>query len=69
LPQTGSADHAADLTLLLHHGKYDWSASGEMIENLFSPPPPRVMFTHERTCGVHHPLIVRIALILIEAFG
>ena len=66
LPQTRAAGHATDLALLLHHGKFNCGAIGEMIENLLGPPPPGMMFAHERAGGVHRALIVRIASILVE---
>jgi hypothetical protein len=69
LLKTYAAGHAIDLALLFHQGKLNCVAIGEMIENLVGSPSPGMMFTHECAGSVDQPLIVRIALILVEDFG
>ena len=69
LPRTRAAGRPADRALPLHRGKFNRGAVGEMIKHLLGAAPPGMMLAHERAGGVHHPLIVRIAAIRVEAVG
>ena len=69
LRQVDARDQAAEPGLILHRANINCGAIGEVIKDLFSPSSPGMMLAHEFADGVDGSLVVRVASIVVEAFG